>query len=57
MAIGKYIFLNKYILILVKISLKYIPYGPTELGSIGSGNGSVSKRWQAITWTNFDKEL
>ena len=47
--IFKCIFMNKKFCILIQISLKFGPKG-----SIGSGNGLVPTRQQAIIWTNVD---
>ena len=39
--------------ILIQTSLWFLPKGPIDKNvSIGSGNGLVTHRWQAITWTN-----
>ena len=49
--IFKCIFVNEEFCILIQISRKFVPKG------IGSGNGLVSNRRQAITWTNADPVL
>ena len=37
----------------IEILMKFIwNYQIEKLVSIGSGNGSVSYRWQVISWTN-----
>ena len=43
-------FVYNYHCILIKISLKYVTTG-SEV-SIGSDNGLVPNRWQAIIWMN-----
>ena len=49
------IFLNEKFCILVKISLKFVSRGPIDnKPNIGSNNGLVPKRRQAIIWTNAD---
>ena len=51
--IFKYIFLGKNVLILIKISLKFVPQGSNwQNCSIGSDNGLAPNRWQAIIWTD-----
>ena len=52
--IFKCIFFNENVLILIKISLKFIPKGPINNipAFIGSDNGMVPTRRQAIIWTN-----
>ena len=51
--IFKCIFLNKNSWIFSNISLKYVFLGPDwQYGSIGSYDGLVSNRQQAIIWTN-----
>ena len=44
------IFLNKIVLISIKISLKFVQL--TIKFSIGSDNDLDLARWQAIIWTN-----
>ena len=53
--IFKCIFLNEYILIPIKISLKFFSLGfNKQCWSIGSDNGLTSNRRQAIVWSNDD---
>ena len=52
--IFKCIFLNENVWIPIKISLNFVPYSPINIYSIiGSDNGLVPARWQAIIW-NYD---
>ena len=52
-AIFKQIFLDKNAWISIKISLKFVSRGSNEqYSSIGSDNGLVPTRQQAIIWTN-----
>ena len=44
------IFLNKIVLISIKISLKFVQLSIKF--NIGSDNGLDLARWQAIIWTN-----
>ena len=46
------IFFNENVRIPINISLKFVLKG--AINSIGSDDGLVSSRWQAITWTNDD---
>ena len=48
--IFKRVFLDENIWICINISLKFIPKDPID--SIGSDNGLVPNRRQAIIWTN-----
>ena len=52
--IFKCIFFYENVWIFIKISLKFAPKGPVYIVNIGLGNGLVSNRHQAITWTNDD---
>ena len=53
--IFKCIFLNENDRIPIQISVKFVPRSPIDKkGSIGSGNGLVPNRQQAITRTNDD---
>ena len=45
----KSIFFNENVWMSIKISLKFVPKGPVN---IGSDNGLVLSRQQAIIWTN-----
>ena len=46
-------FLNEKIHILIKVSLKFVPMGPfNKIPKIGSDNGLMPSRQQAIIWTN-----
>ena len=47
----KYIFLNKNVGTLIKISLKFVPRGPIN-NILDSKNGLVPTRQQANIWTN-----
>ena len=44
--------LEQIAFILMQILKKFVSEGPVD---IGSGNGLVLKRQQAITWTNVDR--
>ena len=52
------IFVCEKFCILFRISLKFVPKGPTDNNSAlvlnGSGDGLTPNRWQAITWSNTD---
>ena len=53
--IFKHIFLSENAWIWIKISLKFVPRGQIkQYSSIGSDNGLVSTKRQAIIWTNDD---
>ena len=46
--------MNENTLILIKISLKFVPKGPINwYSSIGSDNGLAPTRRQAIIWTKM----
>ena len=48
-------FLYLSIVILIKISLRFVPKGPKwHQSSIGSDNSLAPNRQQAIIWTNDD---
>ena len=49
----KCILFNENVSIL-RISLKFIPKGPTNNSSIGSDSGLAPTRRQAVIWTNDD---
>ena len=54
--IFKCIFLNDNDIIPIQISLKFVSMNWFDKKtSIGSGNGLVPKRRQAITWSNIDQ--
>ena len=54
--IFKCIFLNENFLIVIKISLKFVPKGPiNNIPTIGSDNCLAPARLQAIIWTNDDE--
>ena len=46
-------FINEKLIILIKISLKFVAEDPTD-NSIGLDNGLAPNRRQAIIWTNAD---
>ena len=50
----KCIFVNEKFCISLRISLKFLPKGPIDKVSIGSGNSLVPNWQQAITWTIAD---
>ena len=47
-------FLIENCYILTKYSLNFVPKGLIEI-IIGSGNGLVTNKWQANTWTDVDE--
>ena len=51
--IFKCISLNEKFCILIQISLKFVHKCLIDI-NIGSGNGLVPNKWQAITWSNAD---
>ena len=52
--IANYIFLNEYSCNLIQIALNFVPKGLIDCANIGSGNGLVLNRRQAITRINDD---
>ena len=52
----KCIFLNENYRVPIRFSLKFVPRSPNwQCASIGSGNGLVPNRRQAITWINANR--
>ena len=48
------IFMTEKFCIAIQLPRRFVPKGPIDNVSIGSGNGWAPNRWQAITWTNAD---
>ena len=53
--IFQWIFLDENVRILIKMPLKFVPKGSIDYSSIGSDNGLVPNKRQAIIWTKWNE--